>query len=67
MTKWSELEKWQPDTAEVKNISHKIFEQFANSTVAEKAKQAGDDWLAHTVYFIWDAWWFCELDRKSVV
>jgi hypothetical protein len=63
MNRWSELEKWQPDIAEIKKISHEIFEQFANSTAAEKAKEAGDDWLAHTSYFIRDALWFCEFEH----
>jgi hypothetical protein len=52
MTKWSQLEKWQPTLADIKKISHDIFEQFANSTVAEKVKKAGDDWLTHAIYFI---------------
>jgi hypothetical protein len=63
MTRWSELEKWQPDIAEIKKISHEIFEQFVNSTTAENAKEAGDDWLAHATYFIRDTLWFCEFEH----
>jgi len=46
------LEKWQPDIAGIKKISHKIFEKVANLTAAEKEKEAGDDWLVHRSYFI---------------
>jgi hypothetical protein len=63
MTRWSQLEKWQPTLTDIKKISHDIFEQYANSTAAEKAKDAGDDWLAHAIYFIRDALWFCEFEH----
>lgn len=63
MTRWSQLEKWQPTLADIKNISEDIFEQYANSTAAERAKNAGDDWLAHTIYFIRDALWFSEFEH----
>jgi hypothetical protein len=63
MTKWLQLEKWQPTLADIKKISHDIFDQFANSTAAEKVKEAGDDWLAHAIYFIHDALWFCEFEH----
>jgi hypothetical protein len=49
MTKWSQLEQWQPILADIKKISHDIFKQFINSTAAKKAKEARDDWLTHTI------------------
>ncbi|KAF8583072.1 hypothetical protein K439DRAFT_1647350 [Ramaria rubella] len=32
-----------------------IVKEFATSTVAAKAQESGDDWLAHSSYFIWDS------------
>ncbi|KAF7972318.1 hypothetical protein HWV62_18506 [Athelia sp. TMB] len=63
MKTWSELKSWRHDLASVKKISLEIFEQFVTSASAEKAKQGGDDWLAHCSYFIRDAVLFCVFEH----
>lgn len=63
MKTWSELQSWRPDLETVQKISLEIFEAFATSESAEKAKKGGDDWLAHCIYFIRDALVFCEFEH----
>lgn len=60
---WSELAKWRPDIDEIKSISKDIFERYATTAAAERAKDAQDDWLAHCIYFIRDALFFCEFEH----
>lgn len=63
MKNWSQLQSWRPDIADIEKISLEIFEAFATSTAAKKAKLGDDDWLAHSVYFIRDALMFCEFEH----
>jgi hypothetical protein len=59
---WSDLESWQPSVIELKILARKIRRRFASTTAAKKAKENEDDWLAHSIYFIRDALWFCEFE-----
>ncbi|KII84368.1 hypothetical protein PLICRDRAFT_59103, partial [Plicaturopsis crispa FD-325 SS-3] len=44
-------------------ISKEIGDQFTTTTAAENAKDGGDDYLAHEIYFIRDALFFCEFEH----
>ncbi|KII94572.1 hypothetical protein PLICRDRAFT_97172, partial [Plicaturopsis crispa FD-325 SS-3] len=44
-------------------ISEKITAQFATTAAAEDAKKGEDDYLAHAIYFIRDALFFCEFEH----
>ncbi|KAF8582225.1 hypothetical protein K439DRAFT_1618454 [Ramaria rubella] len=47
--------KWKPSFFEVHEAALRIVKDFATSSAAGKVKEANDDWLAHSIYFIWDA------------
>ncbi|KAJ7890948.1 hypothetical protein B0H14DRAFT_3700607 [Mycena olivaceomarginata] len=47
-------------------IALTISTNFATATAAKKAQAAGDDWMAHSIYFIRDSLFFC-LFGKSVL
>ncbi|EJD33626.1 hypothetical protein AURDEDRAFT_19049, partial [Auricularia subglabra TFB-10046 SS5] len=42
--------------------SKKLVRQYATARAAEQAQEAGDDVLAHSIYFIIDALRFCEFE-----
>ncbi|KAJ7474784.1 hypothetical protein FB451DRAFT_1464823 [Mycena latifolia] len=60
----SQLKNWQPTLKELKELSAILFEEFATTTAAEKAKAANDDYVAHSVYFIRDALFFCKFEKS---
>ncbi|KAF8581624.1 hypothetical protein K439DRAFT_1618917 [Ramaria rubella] len=52
---YSELAKWKPSFFEVHKAALQIVKEFATSSAAGKVKEANDDWLSHSIYFIQDA------------
>ena len=62
-TRWSELKAWRPKFDEVVDLAKYISKDYATSSSAEKMKEMGDDWLAHDMYFIRDALFFCEFEQ----
>lgn len=48
---------------EVVDLAKYICKEYATSSSAEKMKEMGDDWLAHDIYFIRDALFFCEFEQ----
>ncbi len=59
---WVELSGWQPTTAEIKNTAHETCLQYTSPKCAEDTQTAGDDWLTHSIYFVWDSLIFCEFE-----
>ena len=64
--RWSELKNWQPNFKEIKSLAKEILLEWADTSAAEKMKEAGDDWQAHDIYYIWDALLFCEFKQAVV-
>ncbi|KAK6969215.1 hypothetical protein R3P38DRAFT_3337140 [Favolaschia claudopus] len=62
-TRFSELSQWRPTLADIQAISQRISTEFATATAAQAAQAAGDDWMAHSVYFIRDALFFCMFEK----
>ncbi|KAJ7648633.1 hypothetical protein DFH06DRAFT_1095419 [Mycena polygramma] len=60
----SQLKQWRPTLDDIKVMSTTLFEEFATTTAAEKAKAANDDYFAHSVYFIRDALFFCKFEKS---
>ncbi|KAJ7145300.1 hypothetical protein C8R43DRAFT_1129975 [Mycena crocata] len=60
----SQLQKWRPTLDEIKSLSAIICEEFATTTAAEQAKAANDDYMAHSIYFIQDALFFCKFEKS---
>ncbi|KAJ7799156.1 hypothetical protein B0H14DRAFT_3788541 [Mycena olivaceomarginata] len=58
-TLYSQLSGWQPTLADIQAIALAISTDFATATAAKKAHAAGDDWMAHSIYFIRDSLFFC--------
>ncbi|KAF8993336.1 hypothetical protein BDZ89DRAFT_1184406, partial [Hymenopellis radicata] len=44
-------------------LATEIQDEFTTTTVARKAKESKDDWLAHSVLFMRDALFFCEFEH----
>ncbi|KAJ6616386.1 hypothetical protein B0H10DRAFT_1879236, partial [Mycena sp. CBHHK59/15] len=44
-------------------IALAISTDFATATAAQKAQAAGDDWMAHSIYFIRDSLFFCMFEK----
>ncbi|PPQ76515.1 hypothetical protein CVT24_010876 [Panaeolus cyanescens] len=61
--RWSDLSDWRPSLNEIRQLSSKIFKNWATTTSALAAKAAHDDWSAHEAYFIRDALMFCEFEQ----
>ncbi|KAK0466076.1 uncharacterized protein EV420DRAFT_1474879 [Desarmillaria tabescens] len=59
---WTELSGWQPTAADIKNTAHEISLQYVSPKSTEEAQTAGDDWLAHSIYFVRDSLLFCEFE-----
>lgn len=60
LAKWSELEQWTPKSFDdLVNIATRFVDGYATRTAATKAKDVGDDMMAHSVYFNRDALLFC--------
>jgi hypothetical protein len=64
-TLYYQLSGWQPTLADIQMIALTISTEFATATAAQKAQVAGDDWMAHSIYFIRDSLFIC-LFGKSV-
>ena len=62
-SRWSELKNWRPNFEEIKSLAKEIVLERANTSAAERMKEAGDDWQAHDIYFIRDALLFCEFEQ----
>jgi hypothetical protein len=62
-TLWNHLSKWRPTLSDIKNISHIIAKDFATTHAAEQAQDGGDDYMAHSIYFMRDALFFCEFEH----
>ncbi|KAK7036387.1 hypothetical protein R3P38DRAFT_2517628 [Favolaschia claudopus] len=62
-TRFSELSQWRPTLADIQAVSQRISTEFATATAAQAAQAAGDDWMAHSVYFIRDALFFCMFEK----
>ncbi|KAJ7835165.1 hypothetical protein B0H14DRAFT_2363521 [Mycena olivaceomarginata] len=45
------------------SIALTISTNFATATAAKKAQAAGDDWTAHSIYFIRDSLFFCLFEK----
>ncbi|KAJ6500254.1 hypothetical protein DFH09DRAFT_1289841 [Mycena vulgaris] len=60
----SQLKTWRPTLEDIKELSTVLFEEFATTTAAEKAKAAHDDYTAHSIYFIRDALFFCKFEKS---
>ncbi|PPQ97814.1 hypothetical protein CVT26_012914 [Gymnopilus dilepis] len=60
---WSELKSWRPNLDEIKALAEDIVLNHANTSAAERMKDAGDDWEAHNIFFIGDALLFCEFEQ----
>lgn len=61
--RWSQLAKWRPSLNEVEDLAKEIAREWVNTEAAEKAKEAGDDWTAHEIYFLRDTLLFCEFEQ----
>ncbi|KAJ6599467.1 hypothetical protein B0H10DRAFT_2323100 [Mycena sp. CBHHK59/15] len=62
-TLYSELSGWQPTLADIQAIALAISTDFATATAAQKGQAAGDDWMAHSIYFIHDSLFFCMFEK----
>ncbi|KAJ7474674.1 hypothetical protein B0H11DRAFT_2282210 [Mycena galericulata] len=62
-TLYSQLSGWQPTLADIQAIALAISTDFATATAAQKAQAAGDDWMAHSIYFIRDSLFFCMFEK----
>ncbi|KAJ7784977.1 hypothetical protein DFH07DRAFT_763594 [Mycena maculata] len=62
-TLYSQLSGWQPTLADIQAIALTISTDFATATAAQKAQAAGDDWMAHSIYFIRDSLFFCMFEK----
>ncbi|KAJ7805523.1 hypothetical protein B0H14DRAFT_3153397 [Mycena olivaceomarginata] len=51
-TLYSQLSEWRPTLKDIKAFALTISTNFATATAAKKAQAAGDDWMAHSIYFI---------------
>lgn len=62
-TSWANLAQWRPSYGEVRRVARSIQEQFTGVQQAQTAQRAGDDWLAHEIYFMRDALLFCVFEN----
>ncbi|KAL0068708.1 hypothetical protein AAF712_004037 [Marasmius tenuissimus] len=62
LRRWSGLTNWHPTIDEVKATAVKIVSEYTTTAAAETAKGAGDDVLAHNIYFLRDALMFLEFE-----
>ncbi|KAK7028602.1 hypothetical protein R3P38DRAFT_2622936 [Favolaschia claudopus] len=62
-TLYSQLAKWEPTWESIQQIASAISTNFATATAAKAAQAAGDDWMAHSIYFIRDALFFCLFEK----
>jgi hypothetical protein len=62
-TLYSELAGWTPTLQDIQAIALVISNDFATVTAARKAQSAGDDWMAHSIYFIRDSLFFMLFEK----
>ncbi|KAJ6626401.1 hypothetical protein B0H10DRAFT_2304127 [Mycena sp. CBHHK59/15] len=62
-TLYSQLFGWQPTLEDIQAIAFTISSDFATATAAKLAQDAGDDWMAHSIYFIRDSLFFCMFEK----
>ncbi|KAJ7807181.1 hypothetical protein B0H14DRAFT_3765051 [Mycena olivaceomarginata] len=62
-TLYSQLSEWRPTLKDIQAIALTISTNFATATAAKKAQAAGDDWMAHSIYFIRDSLFFCLFEK----
>ncbi|KAJ7190204.1 hypothetical protein GGX14DRAFT_580009 [Mycena pura] len=62
-TLYSQLSGWQPSLEDIQAIALIISTDFATATAAKEAQAAGDDWMAHSIYFIRDSLFFCLFEK----
>ncbi|KAJ6464708.1 hypothetical protein DFH09DRAFT_1488636 [Mycena vulgaris] len=62
-TLYSQLSGWQPTLEDIQAIALIISTDFATATAAKAAQAAGDDWMAHSIYFIRDSLFFCMFEK----
>jgi hypothetical protein len=62
-TLYSQLSGWQPSLEDIQAIALTISTDFATATAAKEAQAAGDDWMAHSIYFIRDSLFFCLFEK----
>ncbi|KAJ7834341.1 hypothetical protein B0H14DRAFT_3462101 [Mycena olivaceomarginata] len=62
-TLYSELAGWTPTLQDIQAIALVISNDFATATAARKAQSAGDDWMAHSIYFIRDSLFFMLFEK----
>ncbi|KAJ7704166.1 hypothetical protein B0H16DRAFT_719592 [Mycena metata] len=62
-TLYSQLSGWQPTLEDIQAIALTISTDFATATAAKNAQAAGDDWMAHSIYFIRDSLFFCLFEK----
>ncbi|KAJ7028826.1 hypothetical protein C8F04DRAFT_1265579 [Mycena alexandri] len=62
-TLYSQLSGWQPTLEDIQTIALAISTDFATATAAKQAQAAGDDWMAHSIYFIRDSLFFCMFEK----
>ncbi|KAJ7722835.1 hypothetical protein B0H16DRAFT_1473181 [Mycena metata] len=62
-TLYSQLAGWSPTLEDIQTIALVISNDFATATAARKAQAAGDDWMAHSIYFIRDSLFFMLFEK----
>ncbi|KAJ7197913.1 hypothetical protein GGX14DRAFT_503908, partial [Mycena pura] len=62
-TLYSQLAGWTPTLEDIQAIAVIISDDFATATAARKAQAAGDDWMAHSIYFIRDSLFFMLFEK----
>ncbi|KAF8191101.1 hypothetical protein K438DRAFT_1763014 [Mycena galopus ATCC 62051] len=62
-TLYSELAGWTPTLQDIQAIALVVSNDFATATAARKAQSAGDDWMAHSIYFIRDSLFFMLFEK----
>ncbi|KAH9912507.1 uncharacterized protein B0H18DRAFT_1216979 [Fomitopsis serialis] len=60
---WDDLKNWTPSLKDLHEVTREIGERFTVGSEAIKAQSIGDDCLAHSIYFIRDALFFCEFEH----
>ncbi|KAJ7454208.1 hypothetical protein FB451DRAFT_1184959 [Mycena latifolia] len=62
-TLYSQLVGWTPTLEDIQAIALVISHDFVTATAAKKVQAAGDDWMAHSIYFIRDSLFFMLFEK----
>ncbi|KAJ6614111.1 hypothetical protein B0H10DRAFT_1950906 [Mycena sp. CBHHK59/15] len=62
-TLYSQLAGWTPTLEDIQTIALIISNDFATATATRKVQAAGDDWMAHSIYFIRDSLFFMLFEK----